>query len=112
MADRMSDTDIQLGFKGVNDTLVRVEEKVDRSNTKLDYTNGKVGAVIAWQQRAIGAGWAFGLCLVVIIVPIAGWTLYNQVTEEQRIQDAVSNTITNQLPNAIQQALANHSIAQ
>lgn len=94
MTIKMSDTDIQLGFKGVTDTLDRLEEKIDKSNTKLDYTNGKVGAVVAWQQRAIGAMWAFGVCLVVIVIPIAGWALYNQVTEPERLHQAVSDYFT------------------
>lgn len=67
-----------------SNSLQRIEKKVD-------FTNGKVADLIRWKERATGAGWAFGACLVLIIVPLAAWTLYNQVSEPARIQASVAS---------------------
>lgn len=101
MNPKMSDTDIRLKFQSIEDTLLRQDDSLKRietvgkdTNNQAKDTNGKVAAIVAWRERTTGAMWAFGCCLVLIIIPIAGWTLYNQVTEGERIQTAVSSYFT------------------
>lgn len=68
-------------------------QSLDRIEKKVDFTNGKVAALIQWKERATGAGWAFGTCLLLIILPLAGWVLYNQATEGNRVNYVVKSAV-------------------
>lgn len=82
-----SNRELDMKFTDIMDTLNRIE-------TQTTATNGKVAKVTVWKEQATGAGWAFGACLTVIIVPIAGLVLYNQFTEPIRIQQAVKDSVS------------------
>lgn len=86
----MSD-DVPYTNREMNEWRSDVASSLERIEKKVDYTNGSVRDITTWKERTTGAMWAFGCCLVLIIIPIAGWALYNQVTEPARIKDAVSS---------------------
>lgn len=94
----MTDTEIRVKFQRIEDTLERQDDSLKRieamgrdTNVKVGYTNGKVGELVKWRERATGAGWAFGVFATLVIVPLAGWLLYNQSQEPDRMQAAMSN---------------------
>lgn len=97
MMEPMNDIEIRLNFQRLDDsfqsqnlTLGRMEKTLEGVDAKVAYTNGKVGEVVKWQERARGAGWAIGSVFVLVIVPLAGWVLYNQAQETRHINTAIS----------------------
>lgn len=87
----LSDIDIQLRLKGQDDALARIEKSGNDTLGQLTKLNGQVQALSRWKERTTGAAWAFGVCMVLLVIPLAAWTLYNQSMEPQRIQKAVAS---------------------
>lgn len=57
-------------------------------------TNGSVADIKIWKEQMTGAAKAYGFCLVLVILPLAAWVLYNQVTEPERLNQAVKSVVT------------------
>lgn len=102
MTEPLNDIEIRLKFQKLEDTLERQDDTLKRiestgqdTNVKAGVTNGKVADIVKWQQKAIGATWAFGLCFTLIILPLLGYALYTQAQEPHMIHQAISNYFEN-----------------
>lgn len=86
LAMTYTDREIEEWRSDTSESLGRIEKKVD-------FTNGKVADLIKWKERATGAGWAFGTCVLLIVLPLAGWLLYNQAKEPDRVNRAAKDAV-------------------
>lgn len=71
-----------------------IMDSLDRIEVQTTTTNGKVANVSIWREQVTGAAKAYAACLVFIIIPIAAWALYNQVTEGERVRQSVKDTVS------------------
>ncbi len=90
----LTDTEIQVKFKGIEDSLSRIENTGENTLKQATMTNGKVASLVGWRERVTGALWAYGSCLTLIIIPLAGYVLWMQATEPQRTRDAAKDAVT------------------
>jgi hypothetical protein len=74
-------------FDDIIDSLGRIEAQTTK-------TNGAVAAISKWREQTAGGAKVGAACLVLIIIPLAAWVLYNQATEEQRVQEAAKNAVS------------------
>ncbi len=86
----MGNVELRLTLANIESEIAEVKSIAIDTKAETQATNGKVARIIIWKEQMIGRMQSFGLCLVLIIIPLAGWVLYNQVTEPERIKDAVS----------------------
>lgn len=96
----MEDVEMRLKFQRIEDTLkgqdtslVRIEKTLEEVKETQKYANGKTAAVIKQLEQWKGAGKMLGIVCVLIILPLAGWVLYNQTQEAKRINTAISTYV-------------------
>ena len=65
--------------------------KLDKILAEVQDTNGKVAAIIKWKERVIGATKMAGYFVVLVLLPILSWALYQVVTIDDRIQGVFNN---------------------
>ena len=88
---------------GINDIKRTLSEHTDvhneivgmvgKSNTKLDYTNGKVGELIKWRERMNGGSAVAGIFMSIIVIPILGWSVWTLIHLPIMIQEAVQDAL-------------------
>lgn len=98
----MNDTEMRLKFQRIEDTLqgqdttlIRIEKTLEEVKEKATYTNGKVAEIVKWQERARGGLWVLGAVMVLIVMPLSGWVLYNQAQETRHINAAIGAYLQN-----------------
>lgn len=70
-----------------------IMDTVGSSNTKLDYTNGKVGELIKWRERMNGGAAVAGVFMSVIVIPILAWSVYSLVKLPETIRESVQEAL-------------------
>lgn len=93
MSELSPETELQLRLKGQDDALARIEKAGADTLGQLIKLNGTVKDLSKWKEQVVGASKAVGFCLLLIILPLAGWVLYNQATEPQRINQATKAAV-------------------
>lgn len=86
--------DIPYSNRELDEKFTDIMDSLGRIEIQTTTTNGKVAKISIWKEQTTGRLQAFGLCLMVIIVPLAGWVLYNQSTEPDRIQKATKEAVS------------------
>lgn len=98
----MNDMEIRLKFQRIEDTLqaqdtalVRIEKTLESVESKVTFTNGKIGEVSKGQEQMKGAWKMLAAVSVLIILPLASWVLYNQTQENKHINAAIGLYLQN-----------------
>ena len=75
------------------DVHKNIMDTVSSSNTKLDYTNGKVGELIKWRERMNGGAAVAGVFMTIIVIPILSWSVYSLVKLPETIRGSVQESL-------------------
>jgi hypothetical protein len=76
-------------FKGdVEKYLVRIETQVTK-------TNGHVADIIRWKERWMGASYV----ILIIVIPILSWALYQLTTIDGKIKQGISQILEERVNN-------------
>lgn len=75
----------------VHNDIVTAVGEVD---TKVGYTNGKVGELIKWRERINGGAIVAGAFMTVIVIPILGWCVYSLVKLPETIHNSVEEALS------------------
>lgn len=86
------ETNIMLGR--IQEKLETQDDSLARIENKVDQTNGKVAEISKWKERAMGGFWALSIITVVIIVPLLTWAFITI----SNIPKSISKDIKDALP--------------
>lgn len=90
MNERYSNREIDALFKTVMTTLAGFGETLTGVDKKIDWTNGKIARVQAWKEQVVGAG----KVILIIVLPLMSWALYQISQIDTKIQEGVKSVLS------------------
>ncbi len=94
MIEEPTNKELMHYISDIRDKLSGIKEKdLPEINSRVKTTNGSVAEIMKWKERWTGAGYV----ILLIVVPLLSWALYQIVTVDDRIKAGISTALEEQV---------------
>lgn len=95
MTEQPSNQDLMHFITDIRDDVSDMKENVlPEISGRVKITNGSVADIKAWKERVTGAGWAFGLCFGLVIIPLLTWAFITISRIPDKINEGIKTALT------------------
>lgn len=79
----------------IRDDLRDIKEKdLPEINSRVKVTNGSVADIRSWKERITGAGWALGLTITFIVIPLLTWAFISVSKIPDKIHEQIKEALS------------------